>query len=152
MVRSDLAPLADPHLAPNDMPLSDSLVAALGKRGWRIGDDPARERWLRLAACHSTYLFECDQPQVSVGALEALRKVGATHLSLAVADLVVKQTRPRDLKRQNQVIAHVPGRVAHRIIADLTVVDSMQLGRGEESNRRVTSRSPKTSCIRSSVS
>ncbi|MEU3455332.1 ATP-binding protein [Micromonospora sp. NPDC006766] len=140
MSRLALASLPNPTLAADDVPLSDSLVAELGKRGWRVDDDPLRERWLRLAACHSTFLYELGRPPISVAALAALGKVGATHLALAVADLVVERTRPNKVSRQNQVIAHMPARVAQRVAGNLTVVESMNLGKGEEPNRRSTLR------------
>ncbi|MFF3868205.1 response regulator [Micromonospora sp. NPDC001898] len=140
MSRLALAFLPDPALAADDVPLSHSLVAELGKRGWRVDDDPLRARWLRLAACHSTFLYEFGQAPISVAALAALGKVGATHLALAVADLVVERTRPNKVSRQNQVIAHMPARVARRVAGNLTVAESMNLGKGEEPNRRSTSR------------
>lgn len=140
MSRPALASLPDPALAADDVPLSDTLVAELGKRGWRVGDDPLRARWLRLAVCHSTFLYEFGRPPISAAALAALGKVGATHLALAVADLVVERTRPDKVSRQNQVIAHMPGRVARRVAGNLTVTESMNLGKGEEPNRRSKSR------------
>ncbi|MEU1241051.1 response regulator [Micromonospora parva] len=140
MSRPALVSLPDPALAADDVPLSDSLVAELGKQGWRAGDDPLRTRWLRLAACHSTFLYEFGRAPISAAALAALGKVGATHLALAVADLVVEHTRPAKVSKQNQLIAHMPGRVARRVADNLTVVESMNLGKGEEPNRRSTSR------------
>ncbi|MEU4383568.1 response regulator [Micromonospora echinofusca] len=140
MSRPALASLPDLALAADDVPLSDSLVAELAKRGWRVDDDPLRARWLRLAACHSTFLYEIGRAPISAAALAALGKVGATHLALAVADLVVERTRPDKVSRQNRVIAHMPGRVAQRVASNLAVVESMNLGKGEEPNRRSTSR------------
>ncbi|SCF38345.1 hypothetical protein GA0070561_6059 [Micromonospora saelicesensis] len=115
MSRPALVSLPDPALAADDVPLSDSLVAELGRRGWRVDDDPLRARWLRLAACHSTFLYEIGRTPISAAALAALGKVGATHLVLAVADLVVERTRPDKVSKQNQLIAHMPGRVARRV-------------------------------------
>lgn len=140
MSRLTLASLPDPALEADDVPLSDSLVAELGKRGWRVDDDPLRARWLRLAGCHSTFLYEFGRAPISVAALAALGKAGATHLALAVADLVVERTRPDKVSRQNRIIAHMPGRVAQQVADNLAVVESMNLGKGEEPNRRSTSR------------
>ncbi|WP_161565961.1 response regulator [Micromonospora sp. B006] len=122
------------------MPLGSPLVAELGKRSWRVGDDPLRARWLRLAACHSTYLYEFDRPPISVAALALLGKVGATHLALAGADLVVERTRPDKVGKQNHLVAHMPGCIAKQVADSLAVAESMNLGRGEEPNRRTTSR------------
>ncbi|GAB4061426.1 response regulator [Catellatospora paridis] len=128
-------PLPELGEFPQLPPLAGSLMSNLAAAGWQPEPNSDASRWLRLATCHSSFMYEAGETPVSIAALGALSTVGSAWLGVAVADVAVAEERLADRGVQNRLIVKLRDPILRRISETLTVAEVMALGKGEEPNR-----------------
>ncbi|GAA3120053.1 hypothetical protein GCM10010466_08600 [Planomonospora alba] len=131
---SDRPVLGDPGEWADRIPLSDALAEELEKWGWSVKGNTIRERWIRIASMHTSYLYENNGrllAPVNGVFLRAIEEVGRRWVKLSLLDCYTAKHHPAKVGQQSSEISLLGAAINKYIDDFFAPLGFTLLGKGE---------------------